>query len=128
MSDESTITKRLDEVLQMILCPISGCWPIHGCRCAYLQDDDYYGLEVWPVGVEEEDEYKGNGHKQTEQGLLYELADFDFTELTQAVSLDHFNFSQHRQVFEIGWKEFGKELELRVHIEPDEEEERTDDG
>jgi hypothetical protein len=125
MSDEATITQRLEEVLQMILCPVSGCWTIHGCHCVYLQDDDFHALEVWPVGVKEEDEYKGNGHKETEQGLLYELAEFDFTELTQVVPLEHFNFSQHRQVFEIGWLEFGKELELRVHIEPDE---GSDDG
>jgi hypothetical protein len=34
--------------------------------------------------------------------------------------MEHFNFSQHRQVFEIGWREFDKELELRVHVAPDE--------
>jgi hypothetical protein len=68
---------------------------------------------------------KRNGRKETEQGLLYELGEFDFTELTQVVPLEHFNFSQHRQVFEIGWREFDKELELRVHVEPDE---GSDDG
>jgi hypothetical protein len=120
MSDESNITERLEEVLQMILSPVSGCWPIHGCNVVLLQDDDYFGLEVWPVGVEEEAEHKGNGHQSAEQGLLYELAEFDFTELSQVLPLEHFRFSQHGQLFEIGWREFGKELELRVHIHPDE--------
>jgi hypothetical protein len=48
------------------------------------------------------------------------LAEFDFSELHQEVPLEHFHFSQLRQIFEIGWKEFGKDLELRVHIEPEE--------
>ena len=29
------------------------------------------------------------------------------------------HYSQRRSVFEIGWKEFGHELELRVHLMPD---------
>jgi hypothetical protein len=33
--------------------------------------------------------------------------------------LESFHFSQRRAVFEIGWKEFGQYLELRVHIEPE---------
>ena len=50
---------------------------------------------------------------------LYELAEFDFTELIKAVPLESFHFSQRRAVFEIGWKEFGHDLELRVHLEPE---------
>ena len=48
------------------------------------------------------------------------MAEFDFTELVKAVPLENFLFSQRRAVFEIGWKEFGRDLELRVHIEPEE--------
>ena len=50
------------------------------------------------------------------------VAEFDFTELIKAVPLENFHFSQRRAVFEIGWKEFGQDLELRVHIEPEESE------
>ena len=32
--------------------------------------------------------------------------------------LEHLHFSQRRQIFEIGWKENGLDLELRVHIVP----------
>lgn len=32
--------------------------------------------------------------------------------------LEQFHFSQREAVFEIGWREFGHDLELRVHIEP----------
>ncbi len=35
---------------------------------------------------------------------------------------DEDHFSQRLAVFEIGWKEFGQDLELRVHIEPEESE------
>jgi hypothetical protein len=51
--------------------------------------------------------------------LLYELAEFDFMSLHD-LPLEHFHFSQRRQVFEIGWKESGQDLELRVHILPEE--------
>ena len=118
--EESTIKARLEEVLQVVLCPMAGCWPIHGCHFAYFHQDEYHFLEVWPVAVEENDDYEGNGHQHTDKGLLYELAEFDFSELHKEVPLEHFHFSQLRQVFEIGWKEFGKDLELRVHIEPEE--------
>jgi hypothetical protein len=30
------------------------------------------------------------------------------------------HFSQQRAIFEIGWKKFGQNLELRVHLEPKE--------
>jgi hypothetical protein len=120
--EESKIKARLEEVLQLILCPVSGCWSLHGCHFAYFHDDEdqYHFLEVWPVAVEEEDDHKGNGHKRTDRGLLYELAEFDFSELPKEVPLEYLHFSQLRQIFEIGWKEFGKELELQVHIEPEE--------
>ena len=57
--------------------------------------------------------------------ILFELAEFDFTELIKSVTLENFHFSQRRAVFEIGWKEFGQDLELRVHIEPEEVDEES---
>jgi hypothetical protein len=120
--DEAKIKARLEEVLQLILCPVSGCWSLHGCHFAYYHDNDdqYHFLEVWPIAVEEEDDHQGNGRHRTDRGLLYELAEFDFSELHHDVPLEYLRFSQRRQVFEIGWKEFGKDLELQVHIEPEE--------
>ena len=118
-NDEAQITARLEEVLESIFCPVVGCWPLHGCRYEFFHDCDAesYGLEVWPVGVEEPDEHEGNGHHRRDEGLLYELAEFDFVRLAQ-MSLEHFQFSQRRSIFEIGWKEDGQMLELRVHIMP----------
>lgn len=122
---EAAIKARLETVLSSILCPIAGCWPLHGCQMAYYLDDgtESYVLEVRPVGIPDEDQPEGNGHFQTDQGLLYELAEFDFSDLAKEVSLEHFHFSQRRAIFEIGWQEFGQDVELRVHVEPQEPEE-----
>ena len=46
-------------------------------------------------------------------------------ELVKSVTLENFHFSQRRAVFEISWKEFGQDLELRVHIEPEEVDEES---
>jgi hypothetical protein len=123
MSDE--IRRRLEEVMSLLPCPVSGCWGIHGAETSYFYDSncECHVLEVWPVAVEEQVEQETNGHEGTEPDLLYELAEFDFTELVKAVSLDYLHFSQRRAVFEIGWKEFDQDLELRVHIEPEEADE-----
>lgn len=124
--DESQLKSRLEEVLEAIFCPVVGCWPLHGCHSEFFHDDDAdsYVLEVWPVGFEEQEEHhQENGHHQSDQGLLYELAEFDFTELGQQVTLEHFHFSQRESLFEIGWKENGQDLELRIHIEPAEQDE-----
>ena len=121
MNDEdSKIKTRLAESLNSILCPVAGCWPLHGGHSEYYFDIDAesHVLEVWPVGIEEPEEHGGNGHQQTEHGLLYELAEFDFTELAKEIPLEHFHFSQRRSIFEIGWEEDGQQLELRVHIVP----------
>ncbi len=117
--------RRLEEVMSLIPCPVSGCWFVHGAETAYSYDPDgeCHVLEVWPAGVEEAVEPEGNGHERAEPDILYELAEFDFTELVKQVPLEHFHFSQRRAVFEIGWKESGQDLELRVHIEPEEAEE-----
>jgi len=120
---EAKIKTRLEEALNSIFCPVVGCWPLHGGHYTYYYDHDAeaHVLEVWPVGVEEKDQHGGNGHEQTERGLLYELAEFEFSEMVKEIRLEHFRFSQHRSLFEIGWKEDGLNLGLRVHIEPLEE-------
>ena len=114
------IEERLKDVASSILCQVAGCWFMHGSHYAYYWDGDCecHVLEVWPVGVEESDDHEGDGHHQTDQGLLYELAEFDFTELAKNISLGHFHFSQRRSIFEIGWEENGQQLELRVHLVP----------
>lgn len=96
------------------------CWGLHGATTAFYYDEgcECHVLEVWPVGVEEPADHGGNGHDEPD--LVYELAEFEFTDLAKEVSLDHFHFSQRRGVFEIGWKEGGHDLELRVHIHPEE--------
>ena len=113
--------RRLEEVMALLPCPVSGCWGLHGAETSYYYDKDCecHVLEVWPVGVEEPDRC-GDERSRGDGDILYELAEFDFTELIKAVPLENFHFSQRRAVFEIGWKEFGQDLELRVHIEPEE--------
>jgi hypothetical protein len=120
MSDK--IRGRLEEVMSLLPCPESGCWFVHGAETSYYYDStcECHVLEVWPVAVEEGVDQETNGHEGTEPDILYELAEFDFTELIKAVPLECFRFSQRRAVFEIGWKEFGQDLELRVHLEPEE--------
>ena len=115
--------RRLEEVMSLLPCPVSGCWFVNGAETSYYYDKECecHVLEVWPVGVVEETDAESNGHEGA--GILYELAEFEFTELIKAVPLEHFHFSQRRAIFEIGWKEFGRDLELRVHIEPDEADE-----
>jgi hypothetical protein len=106
--------------MALLPCPVSGCWGLHGAETSSSYDPacECHVLEVWPVAVEEEVEAEANGHEGAEPDVLYELAEFDFTELIKAVPLENFHFSQRRAVFEISWKEFGQDLELRVHIEP----------
>jgi hypothetical protein len=121
MNDDSQqARKRLETVLNSLLCPIAGCWPLHGCDYEYYFDADAETpvLEIWPVGIDEPTDHKGNGHHESTQGLLYELAEFDFAELANEVALEHFHFSQRRALFEIGWNENGQQLELGLHIEP----------
>ena len=102
----------------MVLCPIAGCWPLRGADSDYYFDthSECHVLEVWPIGIEEPGEHEGNGHLQTD--LLYELAEFDFTQLVQEVHLEHFHYSQRRAIFELGWEEDGQHLELRIHLVP----------
>jgi hypothetical protein len=121
------IKRRLEEVMSLLPCPVLGCWGLHGAETSYFYDSncECHVLEVWPVSVVEPVEPVTNGHEGTEPGVLYELAEFDFTELIKAVPLESFHFSQRRAVFEIGWKEFGQDLELRVHIEPKEVDEES---
>ena len=111
--------------MSLLPCPVSGCWGLHGAETNFYYDSDCecHVLEVWPVAVDEPVEPETNGQEGAEPDVLYELAEFDFTELIKAVALEHFHFSQRRAVFEIGWKESGEDLELRVHIEPEEADE-----
>ncbi len=115
------IRLRLEEIMALIPCPVSGCWFVNGAETAYFYDEncECHVLEVWPKSVDEPVPSEGNGHEQVEVDILYELAEFDFTELVKNVTLENFHFSQSRAVFEISWKEFGQDLELRVHIEPE---------
>lgn len=116
------IQRRLAEVMAMIPCPVSGCWFVHGAETAYYFDENSgcQVLEVWPKSFDEPDQHEGNRHEEAEGDILFELAEFDFSELVKSVTLENFHFSQHRAVFEISWKQFGQDLELRVHIEPEE--------
>ena len=52
---EAAIRARLETVLSSILCPVVGCWPLHGCEMAYYLDSgtESYVLEVWPVSDQE---------------------------------------------------------------------------
>ena len=113
--------RRLEEVMSLLPCPVSGCWGLHGAETSYYYDAgcECHVLEVWPVAVEEEVDAETDGHEGTGPDILYELAEFEFTELIKAVPLEHFHFSQRRAIFEIGWKEFSRDLELRVHLEPE---------
>lgn len=119
MTEDDSIEDRLTDVMNSIFCPISGCWPLHGGHSEHYFDHntESHVLEVWPVAIEESEESQGNGHPN-EGGVLYELAEFDFTDLAKEVPLEHFHFSQRRSIFEIGWEENGQNLELRVHILP----------
>ena len=116
------IKRRLEEVMAMIPCPIAGCWSLHGAETSYYfdRDSECHVLEVWPVGFDEPVQHGGNGHPPDEDAVCYEFAEFDFTDLVREVPLENFHFRQRRQVFEIGWKEGEQELELRIHLVPEE--------
>lgn len=127
--ESAKIQRRLEDVLEMIPCPIAGCWSFYGAQTAYYFDDDRasHVLEVWPLGHREPFPSEGNGHPPCDHGVYYESAEFDFTDLVREVALKHFHFSQQRALFEIGWTESGRDLELRIHIEPEEVAESTQD-
>jgi len=117
--EEAKIKARLEEVLESVFCPVGGCWCLHGGHYEYYYDEgcEYHVLEVWPVGFQEAEEEGSNGRKR-EDGICYEFAEFEFGEMVKEVPLEHLHFSQRRQVFENGWKEDWRDLELRVHIMP----------
>ncbi len=119
-TEQANIQQRLEEVLQLVPCPVSGCWGLHGCHYEYFYDEgcECHVLEVWPTGFEEPEEHQGNGHQKTGQEICYELAEFELSELVKEIQTEHLHFSQRRQIFEIAWKEKGRDMELRVHIEP----------
>ena len=53
--EDSKIETRLGDVLNSILCPLAGCWSLHGGHSEYYFDPDAesHVLEVRPVGIEE---------------------------------------------------------------------------
>ena len=116
--EEAKIKARLEEVLESIFCPVGGCWGIHGGHYEYYYDEgcECHVLEVWPVGFHEAEEEGGNGRQP--EDICYDFAEFEFGEMMKVVPLEHLHFSQRRQIFEIGWKEDGQDMELRVHIVP----------
>jgi hypothetical protein len=116
------IQLRLEEVLLLIPCPIAGCWGVHGAKTVYYFDEgcECHVLEVWPKTFEEPDEKDGIDDEHGEETVAFGLAEFDFTELVKTVPLENFHFSQLRAIFEIGWKELGEDLELRIHLVPEE--------
>lgn len=116
--ESAKIKRRLEEVMDTIPCPIAGCWSLHGAQTAYYFDHNCqcHVLEVWPVGFQEPLQSGGNGHPPSDDAVCYELAEFDFSDLAEEVPVEHFHFSQRRQVFEIGWTEGRQDLELRIHI------------
>ena len=49
------IQRRLEEVMAMIPCRVSGCWFVHGAETAYYYDEncECHVLEVWPKSFDE---------------------------------------------------------------------------
>ncbi len=94
---------------------------MHGAHYEYYHDDgcECYVLEVWPVAFEDP-QPEGGYRQDTENVVCYEFAEFEFSETIKLVSLEHLHFSQRREIFEIGWNEMGQDLELRVHLVPQE--------
>jgi hypothetical protein len=119
------IQLRLEEVLLLIPCPVAGCWGLHGAKTAYYYDEgcECHVLEVWPKMFEEPEGQKDHDHDQADGDLCYGLAEFDFLELVKVVPLESFHFRQLRSLFEIGWKEFDHDLELRIHLVPEQADE-----
>ena len=122
-AEDAEIKSRLDRVLNSIFCPVFGCWPLHAIQYGFFYDEKCkcYVVEVWPEGIKAPEKAGGNGRRRTEGGLLYDPAEFEFGNMVKDVPIDHFHFSQRESLFEIGWKEDGQSLELRVHIVPKEE-------
>ncbi len=119
------IQLRLEEVLLLMPCPVAGCWGMHGAKTTYYFDEgcESHVLEVWPKTFEEPVEHEGNGDEEADDGVHFGLAEFDFTELVKTITFENFHFSQMRAIFEIAWKEFGLDLELRIHLVPEEADE-----
>ncbi len=74
---------------------------------------------VWRVGIVESATESKGARNDAKSPFLYELAEFDFAEWVKVVPLGHFHFGQRRAVSEIGRKEFGKNLAIKAHLEPE---------
>lgn len=125
MNDEE-IYDRLEQALDLVMDNSEGCWMLNGARTLayYSPAMERHVLEVWPVAVKEEEEPAGNGKPADE---LYELAEFNFTELIRAKTFEDFHFSQLHRAFEINWKEDGIDVMLKLNIRPSDEPEDEDD-
>lgn len=66
--DDATIKARLEEVLQSIVCPVSGCWGLHGAHYEYYHDEggECYVLEVWPVAFEDPSPEGGKARRESQ--------------------------------------------------------------
>src|SRR5450631_375396 len=62
--DDPRISERLHDVLTMIMCPIAGCWSLHGAESVIYYDGNIeaFILESWPVRVKAPEDHEGNGH------------------------------------------------------------------
>jgi hypothetical protein len=60
-TDDPRISERLHDVLTLIMCPIAGCWSLHGAETMiyYDEDADAYVLEAWPVRVKPPEDPEG---------------------------------------------------------------------
>jgi hypothetical protein len=118
--ETARIKARLERVLNSIYCPVHGCWPAHGGHYEYYHESgsDRHVLEVWPTAVNESDKQTGARYGENRRGQLYELADFEFSGVAGELPLQHLHFSHRRAVFEIGWREDGLNLLLKLHVEP----------
>ena len=87
------IQRRLAEVMAMIPCPVSGCWFVHGAETTYYYDENSgcHVLEVWPKSFDEPDQHEGKGHEEAGGDILFELAEFDFSELVKSVTVSSRN-------------------------------------
>jgi hypothetical protein len=128
--NEDAVYDCLEKALELVMANSEGCWCLSGAKTLayYSPAREEHILEVWPVAVKEEEKPEGNG-KQADE--LYELAEFNFTELIKAKTFEDFHFSQLHGTFDITWKEAEVDMALILHIrpsdEPDDEPEEEDE-
>ena len=119
------IERRLEEVMSLLPCPFSGCWSVRGSRqlTTTIPTANATSWKSGPRDLRSPPRRRRTITTRTDRIFAFEFAEFDFTELVKQVRMEHFHYSQVRAIFEIGWKEFGQDLELRVHLRPEEADE-----